>query len=90
MPSAILTDFVASMLVISIRKEDWHLIRISKLTHSCGQNFCHVKRFMWHGVLIDGLHVFPLIHSFSSGFAELSADLVEAAVAHCQLIVVSK
>lgn len=24
------------------------------------------------------------------GFAELSADLVEAAVAHCQLIVVSK
>jgi len=27
---------------------------------------------------------------FYAGFAELSADLVEAAVAHCQLIVVSK
>lgn len=28
--------------------------------------------------------------SLSSGFSELLADLVEAAVAHCQLIVVSK
>lgn len=27
---------------------------------------------------------------FTSGFLELSADLVEAAVAHCELIVVSK
>lgn len=27
---------------------------------------------------------------FSAGFAELSSDLVEAAVAHCQVIVVSK
>jgi len=27
---------------------------------------------------------------FDAGFQELSVDLVEAAVAHCQLIVVSK
>ena len=41
-------------------------------------------------MFLDGSHAFPLIHPFASGFAELSADLVEAAVAHCQLIVVSK
>lgn len=36
------------------------------------------------------LCVFLLTLFFASGFLELSADLNEAAVAHCQLIVVSK
>jgi hypothetical protein len=66
-----------------------------KLLHSTGYMFpsCTKRVVFWFfqgHMFFDGLHTFNLIHPFASGFAELSADLVEAAVAHCQLIVVSK
>lgn len=36
------------------------------------------------------VEIFVIILCFTAGFQELSPSLVEAAVAHCQLIVVSK
>lgn len=50
---------------------------------------------VWWGRLRDQYHrraVIIIIANgiFVAGFQELSADLAEAAVAHCQLIVVSK
>lgn len=39
--------------------------------------------------VVINMYVSNLLLIFS-GFLELSADLVEAAIAHCQLIVVSK
>lgn len=39
---------------------------------------------------MTGYYCYLLIVFLAVGFQELSADLVEAAAAHCQLIVVSK
>ena len=55
---------------------------------------CHTRNKGWEWLLFQlrthKLYAYQLIVPYSSGFLELQADLVEAAVAHCQLIVVSK
>lgn len=71
------------------------------LAVSCGQRLAKFenpeKGLAWFGFMIH-IHMCCCImlkkvnscEFFSTGFVELAADLVEASVAHCQLIVVSK
>ena len=71
------------------------------LAVSCGQRLAKFenleKGLAWLGFMIH-IHMCCCImlkkvnscEFFSTGFVELAADLVEASVAHCQLIVMSK